>query len=119
MDAMEGFFFNAIMSSQNDFNSGFKSWSRSQGHPQTIPDTTYTRRASFKVPKPSWGNINHQLQLQQSFHTMDEEIFRNMDHCALRGDIATLKDGSKVEFALVDAWTCVLNYRELTKANSA
>nr|GME10575.1 uncharacterized protein LOC109178682 isoform X1 [Ipomoea batatas] len=47
----------------------------------------------------------------------DDEIFRYNDHCALRGVIATLKDGSKVDFAVVDVWASVLNYRELTKAN--
>nr|GMD92028.1 uncharacterized protein LOC109189836 [Ipomoea batatas] len=91
------------------------------------PPTPVAKMLSHRVSqlggRPTWTVLSdtyvYSWVVDNPEEEMDEEIFRNMDHCASRGDITTLKDGSKVDFALVDAWTCVLNYRELTKANSA
>nr|GMC78940.1 uncharacterized protein LOC109189836 [Ipomoea batatas] len=45
----------------------------------------------------------------------DEEIFRYNEYKASWGNVASLQEGNKVAYRVVDAWACVLNYRELTK----
>nr|GMC78943.1 uncharacterized protein LOC109189836 [Ipomoea batatas] len=45
----------------------------------------------------------------------DEEIFRYKEYKASWGNVASLQEGNKVAYRVVDAWACVLNYRDLTK----
>nr|GMC49208.1 uncharacterized protein LOC109150699 isoform X6 [Ipomoea batatas] len=45
----------------------------------------------------------------------DDEIFRYKAYKESWGNVASLQEGNKVAYRVVDTWTCVPNYRELTK----
>nr|GMD17585.1 uncharacterized protein LOC109157732 isoform X3 [Ipomoea batatas] len=53
--------------------------------------------------------------IQSHYLRRDEEIFRYKEYQASWGNVASLQEGNKVAYIVVDAWACVLNYRELTK----
>nr|GMC95766.1 uncharacterized protein LOC109155623 isoform X1 [Ipomoea batatas] len=90
----------------------------------TSTSGTPAGRAPLKAPKPPRYSKHHPtpIRTKLSHHIVDnlavnrdEEIFRYKTYKASWGNVASLQEGNKVAYRVVDAWACVLNYRELTK----
>ncbi|XP_031106756.1 uncharacterized protein LOC116011343 [Ipomoea triloba] len=69
-------------------------------------------RPSWTVPSQTY--VYHWI-VDNLAVNRDDEIFRYKAYKASWGNVASLQEGSKVAYRVVDAWACVLNYRELTK----
>ncbi|XP_031097560.1 uncharacterized protein LOC116001763 [Ipomoea triloba] len=87
-------------------------------HPLTPVVTKLSHRVAQVGGRPTWivpGQTYVYRWVVDNNNSRDEELFRYNDYKASWGGIATLQEGSKVSYKVVDAWACVLNYQELTK----
>nr|GMD86831.1 uncharacterized protein LOC109157732 isoform X2 [Ipomoea batatas] len=88
-------------------------------HPPTPVVTKLSHHVGQVGGRPTWTVPNQSYVYRWVVDNVkdhrDEELFRYKDYKATWGGIATLQEGSKVAYRVVDAWACVLNYRELTK----
>nr|GMC52971.1 zinc finger MYM-type protein 1-like [Ipomoea batatas] len=81
----------------------------------TSTSGTHAGRASLKAPKPPRDSYVYRWIVDNLAVSRDDEIFRYKAYKASWGNVASLQEGNKVAYRVVDTWACVLNYRELTK----
>nr|GLL17104.1 uncharacterized protein LOC109155623 isoform X1 [Ipomoea trifida] len=91
---------------------GRKASSDSSSHEAFTPCQPDGGGPSWTVPSQSYV---YRWIVDNLAVSRDDEIFRYKAYKASWGNVASLQEGNKVAYRVVDTWACVLNYRELTK----